>query len=817
MLAPAVVGRSDASAVEVNPAALAQLRSWSLRLVHSEMRKDGRIQGTGTAFFAAAPLSLYRRLVFGTSVQWIRPVDAIGYPDTVKLSLAAALRIRPWLTFGLGYHRFFAEDSAAIDDLNTLDVGLVVTPLTWLSLGLSLRNVTTPDFAGLPLQRVYDIEAALRPLRNRRLELALGVRIGERRARFDPRVRLRAFIARGFEVFARAEMLWRDFERNGGEKPDLRVSTGLEVSFERLSVAIAGVFGRSFSADSSSGPIAASSGTRSGLQGGQVAVELRGERRTPLFETKRKLLVLSIGKKLDARKLVALHGVLVRLKNRRDVSGVLIRLEDTSMGWATAQELVGWIHKLRAAKKKVAVYLEATGMRGYYVASAADAVWLDPAGQIMLSGVVSSRMYLRGLFEKLSVKPNFVRIAEYKTAPESFTRTGPSKQSLQVRNSLLDQIYNALLVEIARARKLTVNKVRELVDRGPFVPSEALSAKLVDALVPPAKLNQKAARWAGAKVTSPSKIFRRWPRWHGDPKIAVIAIEGDIVRGKSSTVPLLGTRVVGDKTIVAALDWARGRSSVRAVVLRIDSPGGSAFASDHIWRAVRRLRKKKPVIVSMGDVAASGGYFAAAGGHQILAMPATITGSIGIYVGKFDLSGLLTRVGVNIDVLTRGKRALLRAFTRSFSEEERKVVKKRLRYYYNAFVSAVAAGRPLSAKQVDAVARGRVWSGEQAKKVKLVDRLGSLSDAIITAKKRAGLSGKHARLVVLPSPKKSLLTRALGLLSRNKAQVTSSAIPPIVRSLFRSIPPALWYARVHEPLMRLPYTLQRLAGAARFE
>jgi protease-4 len=294
------------------------------------------------------------------------------------------------------------------------------------------------------------------------------------------------------------------------------------------------------------------------------------------------------------------------------------------------------------------------------------------------------------------------------------------------------------------------------------------------------------------------------PGWEVGPAIAVITVEGDIVDGESTTVPLIRRHLAGDRTIIQAIEYAMRSDTVKAIVLRVNSPGGSAVASQHIWQALRRARKRKPVVVSLGDMAASGGYFVACAGDHIVAEPGTITGSIGIYTGKFDLSELLAKVGINTHTTARGKRATMDSSTRPYSAEERGFILARLQYYYREFLSAVGTGRSMTQDQVHEVARGRVWTGKQALERKLVDAIGGLQDAIEEARRRAGLGKeRHVRLLVLPKRPRGILARLIKAIGSGKA--SESPIPRALQAQLSGIAPIPWYAESGEPLARLPY------------
>jgi len=795
---PSLVGEGDASALEVNPGALGSLEGWSLFYHHAELRSDGRVGGTGDALLLATPIPYLRALVLGVGVQWLRPADAIGYVDHAKLSFGFALRSAK-ASLGLAYHGFIADEDPDLNGLGTLDLGLTLRPFEWLGAGLVVRDLTTPVYRGLPVQRVYDLELAFRPLRTRRLEIGLGLAIGERREELDPHFRLYAEPVAGLRVFAGAQLLRRDFYRTGGTETDVRASLGFGLDLERVGVSVSTVVGRSFDpppAGNLGGGLAASP-TRSAYQGIAATLRLHGARQAPMASFGRKLLWVELSDSLSQRDLVRLVGTFRIAEQRPDVTAVLLEIDGLPAGWAQTQELRGWVKRLQRGGKKVYAHLRTGGHRDYYLAAAADRVLLDPSGTLGVKGWAARSLYLRGTFDLLGVSPQFVKIAEYKSAPETYTQRKASPEARSMVRSLFDDLYRQVVRDLAADRKRRVGEIEKLIDDGPYVPTRALEVKLVDELVESGTLKAAAEKLADAQVIRPSQLERVADRWPVGPAVAVIVVEGEIVKGESMTIPLLGRRVVGDETIVKALAAARASSSVKAVVIRVQSPGGSAWASDKIWSEARRVREVKPLIVSMGDVAASGGYYIACAGDYVYASPGTITGSIGIFTGKFDLSGLLAKLGVSGETLAeRGKRAQLESFERPYSEEERRFVLSQLQYYYRRFLAAVGKGRKKTQDQIHEVARGRVWTGAQARSKGLVDEHGGMIDAIEEAKRRAGLAGRPVRLVVLPDEKRSLLGRALGLLGATREGTSAlGALPPAVLEALRAIPTVLLRAR----------------------
>lgn len=804
LAAPSLVSSVQSAALEVNPALLAHLPSWHVLFHHAEIRQEGRQNGGGDALFGATTLPFYRPLGVGLGLQWLRPADAIGYDDSVKLSLGLAWRAGSLFSLGLAYHHYFCNGDDDLDGLDTLDLGLAVHPFEWLGAGLQVRDVTTPKWGGLPLQRVYELEVLVRPLRTQRLELSAGLRLGERRLEVDPRVRLAGEPIAGLTLFTEVELMHRDLYRTDDPVLDVRATAGVGVSWEHVSLALSTFLGRQLP-ETASGPLS-EGGTRSAFQGLGATVALHGAAHEPLFSLEKKLLFVDMAEVKDSQDLARLAQLLLDLEGREDLAGLALKVDELKLGWSGVQEVRGFLARMRKAGKRSFAFVVAGGAREYYLAAGADRVYLDPAGGLRLQGLVMENLYFRNFLDKVGAKAQFIRIAEYKSAPEQFSRTEASPEGREARRALLDDLIGQVLSDLGRDRKKSPEAMKAIIDEGPFTPPLALAKGLVDDLVDPGEVEDRLKQETGAELVKAESLKRHTGRFQVGGGVAIIVVEGDIVQGKSQTIPLIGSRTAGDRTLVEAIEWARGADEVRAVVLRVNSPGGSALASHHIWQELRKLQKVKPVVVSLGDVAASGGYYVASGGGRILAQPATITGSIGIFTGKFDLSGLMRHLGITEDGEARGLRARMDSFTRPYSDEERAVILDRLQYYYRQFLGAVAVSRGMTQDRVHGLARGRIWSGQQAIKRGLCDGTGGLIEALEEARRLAGFSSSApVRTFLLPRQPKGLLQRVLGLAGLDRSSILP--LPASLGDLLRVVPPVLFSASSGEPLARLPYQI----------
>lgn len=463
-------------------------------------------------------------------------------------------------------------------------------------------------------------------------------------------------------------------------------------------------------------------------------------------------------------------GALRKAKVDDRVTGVVIRPAGTAALWAKVQEVRDAILDFRTSGKPIIAYLEQGGEQEFYLASAANKVFLMPTASLDLTGIASYELFLRGTFDKIGAYPDALHVGEFKTASNIYTEKTFTPSHREMAESLNRDLYEQLVQGLADARQKSPDEIRTLIDHGPFLPEDAVRAGLIDDVAYEDELDDKVPLATGTPrfisqhdyrtVSSTSLGLDRGPR------IAVLYAVGVISTGESSDD---ATQVVGSDTIVQYLRKIRADDSIKAVVLRIDSPGGSAIASDVIWREVMLTRDVKPVIASMSDVAASGGYYIAMPAHQIVAEPATLTGSIGVVMVKFVIDGTLEKLGMNTETVTSGKYADIYSPFRPFTPEERQKVEAHMQATYEAFVEKAAAGRNTTPERIDAIAQGRVWTGKQAKDLGLVDELGGLSRAVALAKSRAKIAdNSEVELVVYPQHRSiyELFQEPFGLESR---------------------------------------------------
>ena len=433
------------------------------------------------------------------------------------------------------------------------------------------------------------------------------------------------------------------------------------------------------------------------------------------------------------------------------IKAILIRLNLLACDWAKVAELRDAVLDFRKSGKKAYAYIdEAPDFdKEYFLATACDRIILHPMGWLGINGIGGYVPFFKNVLDKLGVRAEFEHVEEYKTAYFQFTEKGFTPAHKEMMESIYGDIFSHYVEAVASARKKSEDEVRGLIDHAFFQGENALRAGLVDDLLYEDQLQnllQNGGRKLG-RITS-AAYARVSPASAGigvGRKVALIYGIGPIFSGESLPQSIGGT------TVARWIRQARQDKSIAAIVFRVDSPGGSSVASDVIWREVFLAKKEKPFVVSMSDVAGSGGYWISMAAHKIVAQPQTLTGSIGVLAGKFDLSALYEKLGLTTEKLTFGKEADVFSTFRPFSPEEKKIMKDEILWTYDRFLAKVAEGRNMTKDEVNAVGRGRVWTGRQAKEIRLVDELGGLTKAIELAKGLAGIAREEeVKLVVWP-------------------------------------------------------------------
>lgn len=455
-----------------------------------------------------------------------------------------------------------------------------------------------------------------------------------------------------------------------------------------------------------------------------------------------------------------------KAKLDKRISAILLEVSMSGAGWSKAEDIRDAIVDFRSSGKPVYAYLEFGLNKEYYIASACDRVFVAPPGELFTTGLAADVMFFRGSLDKLGIYPDIYRIGDYKTAADTFTRKEMSEPHREFINSFLDDLFNRYVETIANARGKSADEMRAIIDNAPYSAAKAKEVGLIDEVAYREDLEKELKTRIEYKESDELRLltgtqYRQVSAeslgLNKGEKIAVIYAMGDIGSGRSESSPT-GGQSIGSDTMVRTLKEARDDDSIKAIVIRVNSPGGSGLASDIIWNAVESAKQKKPVVISMSDVAASGGYYISASASKIVAQPSTVTGSIGVVAGKPVVKGFYDWLGISNEYVLRGKHAGIFRETEPFTPEERTKFEEWINStYYDHFIPKVARGRNKEVEYVDSVGQGRVWTGAQAKERGLVDEFGGLDRAIEIAKELANIpADKGVRRVILPVPRTML-------------------------------------------------------------
>ena len=513
-----------------------------------------------------------------------------------------------------------------------------------------------------------------------------------------------------------------------------------------------------------------------------------------------------------------------KAKVDKRITAVMLEIDMSEAGWAKSEEIRSTIADFRTSGKPVYAYMETSLNKDYYIATACDKIFVPPPGELFTIGLAADVMFFRGSLDKLGIYPDVYQIGKYKSAGDTFTQKEMTPAHREFINSLLDDLYGRYIEGIAKARSKSVDDVKGLIDNAPYTAEQAKNAGLIDGALYHDDVEKELKKRLGYKETDELNIARA-----GDyrqisqeslglnkgERIAVVYAAGDITSGKSQFGGS-GEETIGSDSLVKTINEARDDKGIKAIVLRIDSPGGSGLASDIIWRAIEMAKAKKPVVVSMSDVAASGGYYIACNANKIVAEPSTITGSIGVVGGKPVLKGFYDWIGVTNEYVLRGQNAGMFRESEKFSDGERKKFEEFLHTTYDDFISKVAKGRSKEKNYIDSIGQGRVWTGRQGKENGLVDEYGGLDKAIEIAKQLAQIpADKSIQRVIMPKPPtffEELMNSGDDDGDEASAQAKQQA--SIVAAMPEDIRRALRYAQLldraknGEALYLLPYSLR---------
>lgn len=800
----ATASTDDATALVGNPANIAFLPSSELRWSSLYLDEQALLPYQGHAFALATPLFLG----FASGLR----LDLVDPPSSLAASALDYRANYQWLTWGLAfqisdtsalgfsYKRSFS-DNRRVDGISAWSLAMSTRPVNALGISLVANDIGSPKSeSGRELGASYDVALALRPFGSRVLELGLEAK----------------YVADATGYWVPRGTLGLDIPDLGRLRGELSVSDPTEEMLAREWLASASM---SFAFNSVSGSLEVGGGSVFGSGLGDDArgrahenlaidVAFKGYREPAASELPPYAVRVRLENTPDTRGHVALLRRLWSIAEREpSVAAVVLELRSTpAASLAHVQELRDAVHYLRTRGKRVLCHMENADGATLYLCSAANRTLVTPAGGIRFAGLRARYLYYSALLEKLGVRADFVRIGAHKSAPEAFMRSSATDVARSDKIELLRQYERHFTAGVAAGRNIEPVELRRRIATGPFIAEEAKNAGLVDGMAYDDQLEEAVSTLVGGPVRLvDDKRASMAPTEFGATRgVAVIYVDGDMVDGRSQTIPLVGMKLVGSYTIAESIKKARENPMVGAIVLRVETGGGSALAADLIWRELQLTTPVKPVIVSMGSAAASGGYYIASPGTRIFANPLSITGSIGIFYGKAEVAELLRKIGVSVEVYKTAPRADAESLYRPFSADERKELERKVAQFYDQFLNRVAAGRRLTKAQVDAVGQGRVWTGEQALSRKLVDELGGLRQALAAARQMADLAD-YSPVVELPTVTTTLIGRLTGIDGLHAESALPAALPSQLLDLARALAPFV----VHppdQPLARIELT-----------
>lgn len=471
---------------------------------------------------------------------------------------------------------------------------------------------------------------------------------------------------------------------------------------------------------------------------------------------------------------------LERASTDNRIKAIILEPHATAMGWAKMQEIRADLVKFKKSGKPIYAYLRGPGLREYYLASVADKIYFTPTDILYIKGLRAELTYYKGTLDKLGIQMEMEHAGKYKDALDSFVRTGMTPETREVMNSFLDDLYSQIISTIAGSRKKSDAEVRALIDEGPFLSKAAVEKGLIDATMFEDQFYDEVKKKVGGeelKKISIGEYSNANRASSTSNRIAVLVGDGAITRGAASAPSFGEDAGITSQSMIRSIKQIRDDNSIKGVILRVDSPGGDAIASDEILREMQLLSKKKPVVISMSDVAASGGYYIAMTGDPVLAYPGTITGSIGVIFGKANLRGLYDKVGITKETLIRGKNAAIDSEYTALSPEGRKKLKEGIDDIYHTFLGHVATARKKPMTEIEDLAQGRAWLGSQAKSRGLIDELGGLDRSLELVKEKAKIGVNDKVSLVLYPPKKTLFEQLFSKSAQAVSRLWVTAIP----------------------------------------
>ena len=700
---------NDISAGLVNPAALAPEYVIGFRYLHAF--PDSTFKGDDGFIFGMRGVLV--------SAQWLKHSNGIFRR---KYVVAGGARMFPDFYWGLSYS-WFGGKSESYRDKRIWKSGILYRPLPVLSLGLVVDDINRPVIDFRRFERLYTMGLGLRPF-GEKLTISSDASLRE-----DSPLEKMQFNFK-IEALPKAGVSLAAAYRTDG-----LIQAGIAFAIEQSSIGFSSGFHESdFSGGTiyyNQGPVASARTSPYHKKIGRLKINrnLSHEPRERSLFGQRPISFLE------------LLQVVRQASADRKIGSLLLDIESFPLGFASAWELRRALADFRKTGKKVIAYLHSAGNKEYYIASVSDEIYMPPVAALELCGLRAELLHLKGTLDKLGLEAEFMSTGPFKTAGEILTRETISEaESIQI-NALLDDFFDIMVSDIAAGRALTEYRVEEIIDNGPYGANRAFTEGLISGLIYPDELTDKKDLYFGSNSGFVDLIGRDEPpkatNYWGDPlRIAVINATGEMTGRKNSQNPLFGN-TMGQETIAKAIKAAADDKRVAAVVLRVDSPGGEAETADAIYHELEKLKEKKPLVVSMADVCASGGYYIGCIGDEIVVPSPCVTGSIGVVVGKIVNRGLYQKIGANKTIIKRGRHADIRSSWRKLDDAERELVLNEMNWLYDEFIAKVSRWRQMTPQRVDSLGQGRVWSGRKAVSAGLATREGGLLDALTLAESLA--------------------------------------------------------------------------------
>ncbi len=790
-LLPSSAAWSDeATSLVYNPAGLGRVGRLNAWYVHEKSNVRSQVNdGVWVATSFADVFGL------GVGFEWLRPSVTDSAPNRAKSALGISIGPQQ-LSAGATINWFFGNP---VSSLTSLDLGLQSRPIRWLSLGAFVRNLNEPTSSSATLSRELIFGIGLRPFGE---HLTLGIdwvlpnntAIAQTRLQYT----LQARVLGGLRLMG-------GLSHSLYAKSPLYLHAGIGIDLENI-------------------------GYSQGIShaGGQFNWQFAGRLsfdEYPSLVPERKLAVVSLGD-LGGNPVTTLgsfFGVtgedrylrLLRFLNLAakdsELEGLVLKVEEAGVGLARADEIREAIATLRASGKKVFAYILSAGDPEYLMVSGCDGIYAAPEAMLLIDGLRSSVTFFGGTAKRFGIDVDVARVGAWKSFPEQFTRQDMSDAQRETINAYLDTSVKLIASRIKVNRGIDAEPWQAALDEGLKPVKRAVELRQIDAMLTPQQFDELIAeRFPGVQVAKNYRPFEaRDDRWGRKKSIAVVPVLGNISGGKNQTSPLGGGLVAGAQSFMEALHEAVEDPFVAAIVIRVDSGGGDGLASDLMYRAVLEAKKKKPVIASMGDVAASGGYYVAMGADQIIASPTTLTGSIGVFFAKPAIKRLAEEWGTTQISISRGKLAGITDIFEPWTPEQQQAAQNWVDDFYKTFITEVATSRKMTTEAVDAVAQGRVWSGEDAKARGLIDQLGGLMDAVAKAQEASGVTGNLDITVFQTST--SLLSSLLETTAPSallEASIPNTRLPPGLQSLALQLGTTAWLLDSPKVQARLEYSVE---------